>query len=184
MAASLGEGASVVANRLNLPTTSKSTQLRNRAFWNDSRSPEDADFFTFGYSGRPTEEILDALVEARVSTVVDIRDTPLSMYKPDFSKRNLQRIVESHGLSYLHLPWLGVPREVRAKAAEASDLTVIWDWYDSEVVATFLGRNLHRFYNFADHPVALMCVEIDPESCHRHRLFQALEDRGLHGFDL
>lgn len=173
-----------MAKRLALPSVSKSVQLHRKACWNDSRSPADADFFTLGYSGRPTEEILDALVQAGVSTVVDIRDRPLSMYKPDFSKRNLQRIVERHGLSYLHLRWLGVPREIRARAAEASDLTVIWDWYDREVVATFLGRNLHRFFNFAEHPVALMCVEIDPESCHRHRLFQALEDRGLHGFDL
>ena len=61
MATRVGERGSVVANRLNLPTTSKSTQLRNRAFWNDSRSPEDADFFTLGYSGRSTDEILDAL---------------------------------------------------------------------------------------------------------------------------
>ena len=173
-----------MAKRLTLPSAPKGVQLRRRACWNDSRSPTDADFFTFGYSGRSTEEILAALVQAGVSTVVDIRHTPLSMYKPDFSKRNLKRIVESHGLSYLHLRWLGVPREIRARAAKTSDLTVIWDWYDSEVVATFLGRNLHRFFNFADHPVALMCVEIDPESCHRHRLFQALEDRGLHGFDL
>jgi len=174
----------VVAKRLVLPSASKSVQLHRKACWNDSRSPAVADFFTFGYSGRPTEEILDTLVQAGVSTVVDIRDTPLSMYKPDFSKSNLERIVERHGLSYLHIPWLGVPREIRARAAKVSDLTMIWDWYDSEVVATFLGRNLHRFLNFADHPVALMCVEIDPESCHRHRLFQALEDRGLRGFDL
>lgn len=174
----------MVTKRLVLPSASKSAQLNKKACWNDSRSPADADFFTFGYSGRPTAEIFDTLVQAGVSTVVDIRDTPLSMYKPDFSKRNLQRIVGSHGLSYIHLRWLGVPREIRARAAEASDLTVIWDWYDSEVVASFLGRNLNSFFNFADHPIALMCVEIDPESCHRHRLFQALEDRGLHGFDL
>ena len=174
----------MVAKRLALPSFPRGVQLRRKACWNDSRSPAEADFFTFGYSGRPTEEILDTLVQAGVSTVVDIREIPLSMYKPDFSKRNLQRIVESHGLSYLHLQWLGVPREVRARAAKAGDLTVIWDWYDSEVIPLFLGRNLDRFYNFADHPVALMCVEIDPESCHRHRLFQALEDRGLHGFDL
>jgi len=29
-----------------------------------------------------------------------------------------------------------------------------------------------------------MCVEADPTECHRHLLFQALEDNGLQGYDL
>lgn len=160
--------------------------MRKKACWNDGRTIKDADFFTFGYSGRATHEILDAVKQAGVSTVVDIRFTPVSMYKPDFSKRNLQRIVESHGLAYLHLPWLGVPRDIRAQAAEAGNLDLIWQWYDEQVVDRFLGRgrNLHAFLNTGQHPLALMCVEIDPGVCHRHRLFLALEEKGLRGFDL
>lgn len=158
--------------------------MQNKACWNDGRTPEEADFYTLGYSGRPTNEILDAIKQAGVSTVVDIRFTPLSMYKPDFSKRNLERIITSHGLRYLHLRWLGVPREIRARAAEVGDLNLIWDWYDNAVVANFVGKNLHTFFNMAQHPLALMCTELDPRACHRHRLFQALEDRGLRGYDL
>jgi len=173
-----------VAKRIELPTRPKTVQMRNKACWNEGRTPEGADFFTLGYSGRPTNEILDTVKAAGVATIVDIRFTPLSMYKPDFSKRNLKRIVAGHGLHYLHLQWLGVPRDVRARAAESGDLNVIWGWYDDSVVASFLGKNLDRFFNFAEHPVALMCTEFDPSACHRHRLFQALEDRGLHGFDL
>ena len=173
-----------MTKRIALPTSSKRIQVRNKACWNDGRSVQDANFFTFGYSGRSTDEIFEAVKEAGVSTVVDIRFTPYSMYKPDFSKRNLERIAKSHGLDYLHLQWLGVPREIRARAAEVRDLNVIWDWYDDVVVASFLGRNLNTFFNLADHPLALMCTEMDPSACHRHRLFQALEDRGLHGFDL
>lgn len=175
-----------MANRLELPSESKGVQVRKKACWNDGRTIDDAEFFTFGYSGRTTKEILDVVKQAGVSTIIDIRFTPLSRYKPDFSKRNLQRIIESHGLTYLHMPWLGVPREIRAEAAQAGDLNIIWQWYDDRVVNRFLGqgRNLHAFLNMGHHPVALMCVEFDPEACHRHRLFQALEDRGLQGFDL
>ncbi|MEX2158029.1 MAG: DUF488 domain-containing protein [Dehalococcoidia bacterium] len=144
----------------------------------------DADFFTFGYTGRPTEEVLDLLKAAGVATVVDIRFSPVSMYKPDFSKSNLCRIVEKHGLSYIHLPQLGVPKNIRTLAAERGTREVIWDWYDEHVVTRYIGHNLHFFLNFADHPMALMCVEIDPGACHRHLLFQALEDHGLRGFDL
>jgi hypothetical protein len=42
---------------------------------------------------------------------------------------------------------------------------------------------LHRFLNL-DHPVAMMCVECDPTECHRHRIFMALENQGLRGFDI
>lgn len=170
--------------RLQLPTDSLGVQLRNKALWNDGRSIEGADFFTLGYSGRPTDEILELIKRAGVSTVVDIRFTPLSMYKPDFSKTNLRRIIEGHGLCYLHVRDLGVPREVRAKAIHTGSRDVIWKWYDAQVVDRFIGFNLHSFLNMADHPFALMCVEIDPTACHRHRLSEALEDRGLQGFDL
>src|SRR5947209_8188489 len=43
-------------NRLNLPSASPKQQLENRFLWNDTRSAEQANFFTFGYSGRKTDD--------------------------------------------------------------------------------------------------------------------------------
>jgi hypothetical protein len=105
------------------------------------------------------------------------------MYRPELSKSNFQRAVEQAGLQYLHIREWGVPREIRAKAIESGTRDTIWEWYDEYVVAPFVGRNLHRFLNLAEHPVAMMC-ECDPTECHRHRLFLALERHGLRGFDL
>lgn len=172
------------ANRLTLPSAPAKRQAENRIRWNDARSPQTADFFTFGYTGRKTEELLDALSSNGVRTLVDIRQHAVSMYRPDISKGNLKREVESRGMVYFHAPELGVPRDIRAKAIEAGTRNVIWDWYDEFVAEPYLGTNLHRFLNFVEHPVALMCVEIDPEECHRHRLFLALEQLGMSGFDL
>jgi uncharacterized protein (DUF488 family) len=106
------------------------------------------------------------------------------MYRPELSKANLKRSVEEHGLNYVHLPDLGVPRDIRAKAIDTGTRDVIWDWYDQFVVPPHLGRNLHWFFNGIEHPVAFMCVEISPRECHRHRLSIALEAKGLRGFDL
>jgi hypothetical protein len=64
------------ANRLNLPSAPVKQQIANKAEWNESRSPDLADFFTFGYSGRKTEEILGLLKQHGVRTLVDIRRTP------------------------------------------------------------------------------------------------------------
>jgi uncharacterized protein (DUF488 family) len=172
------------ANRLNLPTSTVKQQIESKGFWNDCRSAETADFFTLGYSGRKTDEIISTLKQYSIRTLVDVRQNPVSMYRPELSKRNLAQLLESNGIVYAHLPELGVPRDIRAKAIESGTREVIWDWYDENVIATFLGRNLHFFFNGFEHPIALMCTEIDPQECHRHRLCLALEQMGMRGFDL
>lgn len=171
-------------NRLNLPSIAPRRQAEFKALWNSGRSAEDADFFTLGYTGRKTGDLFDALVQRDVRTLVDIRQNAISMYRPELSKNNLRRAVETLGMCYMHLPELGVPRDIRAKAAAAGTRDFIWNWYDEAVVASYLGGNLHRFLNGIEHPAALMCTELCPQECHRHRLFLALESLGLKGFDL
>lgn len=169
---------------LQLPTDPLPVQLKNKELWNDGRSMERADFYTIGYSGRTIDAVLALLTQAGVSTVVDVRHTPVSMYKPDFSKANLIQHLAWHGIQYAHFADLGVPRDIRGLAVGQPTRDALWVWYDRHVVAPYIGRNLHRFLNTADHPVALMCTEVDPTSCHRHRLHLALERHGLRGYDL
>lgn len=172
------------ANRLSLPSAPPKRQAEFKAIWNDGRSADTADFFTVGYTGRTTEDLLQALLVNGVRTLVDIRQNAVSMYRPELSKANLKRAVERLGMCYVHLPELGVPRDIRAKAISAGSRDVIWSWYDEAVVGPYIGGNLHRFLNGVEHPAALMCTELCPQECHRHRLFLALESMGLRGFDL
>jgi uncharacterized protein (DUF488 family) len=172
------------ANRLSLPSAPLKQQIESKGFWNDARCAHDADFFTIGYTGRKTEDLIQALKEHGVCTLVDIRQNAVSMYRPELSKRNLGELLADNGISYVHLPQLGVPRDIRAKAVESGTREVIWDWYDEHVIASFIGKNLHFFFNAFVHPIALMCTELDPQECHRHRLCLALEHLGLRGFDL
>lgn len=170
------------ANRLNLPSAPVKQQIASKAEWNESRSPEEADFFTLGYSGRKTETLLELLKQHGVRTLVDIRQNAVSMYRPDLSKGNLAQLLEENDIGYTHIPELGVPRDIRAKAIETGTRDVIWSWYDENVVASLLG--LQSFLDGFEQPVALMCTELDPHECHRHRLSLALEGTGLNGFDL
>jgi uncharacterized protein (DUF488 family) len=169
-------------NWLNLPSAPVKQQLANKAEWNESRSPHDADFFTFGYSGRKIEEILGLLKLYGVRTLVDIRQNAISMYRPELSKGNLAELLRQNDICYVHLRELGVPRDIRARALETGTRDIIWTWYDENVVGSFL--NLHESLSEFDNPIALMCTEIDPNECHRHRLSLALESVGLSGFDL
>ncbi|MGC2421541.1 MAG: DUF488 domain-containing protein [Candidatus Acidiferrales bacterium] len=170
-------------NRLNLPSGSPERQAENKAIWNGLRSAQAADFFTLGYTGRKLNVIVDSLLSHGVRTLMDIRYNPISMYRPELSKKNLIHALSLHGILYAHLPQLGVPRDIRAKAIETGTREVIWDWYD-KVAAAFLDGNLHFFLNGFEHPVALMCTEIDPHECHRHRLSLALEEMGMSGFEI
>lgn len=168
---------------LKLPTKKARERLESKALWNEARSIEDADFFTVGYEGRSTDELMAALGTAGVRTLLDIRYSPLSMYRPELSKGNFQKRVEHAGMHYVHCPEFGVPKDIRAKAIHTGSRDTIWQWYDAAIVTRSFETNLHWFLN-QEHPVAMMCVEHDQEECHRHRIFAALEKNGLRGYDL
>lgn len=171
-------------HRLALPTAPVKQQIASKGIWNDCRSEEAADFFTVGYTGRKTDDLILALQNHGVRTLVDIRQYPISMYRPELSKSNFQHLLSEYGILYCHYPELGVPRDIRAKAIETGSRDIIWHWYDEHVVGEFIGNNLHFFFNAFEHPIALMCTELDPRECHRHRICLALEQLGMRGYDI
>jgi uncharacterized protein (DUF488 family) len=172
------------AYRLELPCLSPKQQVASKTQWNQNRAAQEADFFTFGYSGRKLDEIISSLRACRIKTVLDIRQNPVSMYRPEISKTNFSRTLFRCGIGYVHLPQLGVPRDIRAKAIEFGTRDVIWEWYNINITKEFVRKNLHYFLNAFEHPVAFMCTEIDPQECHRHCLACALEQSGMKSFDL
>lgn len=173
----------MVQRPLRLPTKSTRAQAESKALFNRTRSTDAADFFTFGYSRRSVQDLIELLCAVQVRSIVDIRVSPVSIFRPELSKSNFRRLVEEAGFRYCHFPKLGVPREVRARAIAAGNREVIWTWYDKHVIEPFLKLSLTEFLKL-EQPVAFMCVEADPRECHRHRLLEALEARGYSGFDL
>lgn len=170
---------------LKLPEKTKEEQKESKISWNTEHcGSATPDFYTIGYSGKDINSFIDALKEAGVATVVDIRFVPVSRFKPEFSKNNLKNSLEDNGIAYLHKPDWGVPRDIRAFSIGKQTREDIWVWYDANILPNVVKRNLDDFFNSMEHPVALMCVEYDPRECHRHRLFLGLEEVGLTGCDL
>lgn len=169
---------------LNLPSKSASVQIRDRDQWNLTRSKVDADFYTIGYSGRRTLEFIAILKSVGVCSVVDIRFSPVSMYRSDFNRSNLQPLLAQCDISYFHRPELGIPRDIRGMALDTNSRDVLWEWYDRYIVANYVTGNLDYFFNSSIHPIALLCLEVSPLECHRHRLALALENMGLKSYDL
>lgn len=164
------------------PTISPKRQLANKVAWNESRAADKADVFTIGYSGRKLDEFLQLVGRHGIATLIDIRHNSTSLHRPEMSRSNLSLSVQDHRITYVHAPELGIPTAVRKQAMEAGSRQVLWDWYDEHVVAK--PRQLKTWLKQHAMPAALMCMELDPTDCHRHRLALALESVGLATYDL
>ena len=68
--------------------------------------------YTIGYEKALQRDVLTALTEAGVATLIDVRDRPISR-RPGFSKRQLAAAIEDAGMRYVHLKALGTPPEGR-----------------------------------------------------------------------
>ena len=153
---------------------STALHLQHKTEWNSHRSKEYADIYTIGYSCYRMPDFLTLLKDVRVLTLMDIRHDAVSMHRPEFSKSNLKQHLTDNGIIYIHRRNLGVPRNIRTE----TNRSLIWEWYDRYVVATLTVEEV-GISSSVNRPIALMCVEADPTSCHRHRLAIALERLGL-----
>lgn len=128
--------------------------------------------FTFGYEGRSIGEFVARLKRARVKTVVDVRELPLSR-KPGFSKSAFSSALNKAGIRYVHLPALGCPKPIRNRYRADGN----WPAY----VKAF-GANLAKQEGAvaelakiaAGTTACLVCFEADFDRCHRSIVARAL----------
>ncbi|MXX47788.1 MAG: DUF488 family protein [Chloroflexi bacterium] len=132
--------------------------------------------YTIGYAGQSIEAFIEALQGAGVTVLLDVRHFPGSRFRPEFSKSNLKRSLAERGIDYRHhRPW-GIPSSVRKQHGYPNHSESLWEWYESEVIEHRIGDA--TLLPLAHSAVAMMCVEEDPEECHRLRLGQALREHG------
>ena len=129
--------------------------------------------FTIGYEGTTVPEFIAALKAAGVERVVDVRALPLSR-RPGFSKTALGAALGEAGIEYVHLKALGTPAEGRAaaRAGRQPDLERIYAGQlelPEAIAQSALMLELAR-----EKPSALLCMERDPEQCHRTLLLNAV----------
>lgn len=119
--------------------------------------------YTWGYQSRSIEELLVIVRAHPVICVADVRRTPYSRHQPEFCEHELRRVFGGYyrhawilGNQHRTLPWKRGPeweRDVKGAAAQLGDC-----------------------------PVLLLCLERDPERCHRSEV--AHEIRGLCGCEV
>jgi uncharacterized protein (DUF488 family) len=136
------------------------------------------DLFTVGYEGRSVDELIDALLGARVTRLVDVRELPLSR-RPGLSKTALGEALTAVGIEYVHMRPLGNPKENRER---------YWAG-DVKGGAEAYRRHLHNgsysaLVDLADSldegRACLMCFERDHSVCHRDVIVDSLKDLRPH----
>ena len=122
--------------------------------------------FTIGYEGATVGEFLDALRDAGVERLIDVRAVPNSR-RPGFSKTPLRNALAEAGIDYVHLRALGTPADGRA-AARAGRHAELERIYSGQLeLPEAMAEAAQMLGLAAEKPSALLCYERDPGGCHR-----------------
>lgn len=131
--------------------------------------------YTVGYEGLTFEAYANKLIENEVRVLCDIRRTPLSR-KFGFSKESMSKLLPKLGISYIHIPELGIDSDKRRNLKTYADYSRIFQEYSKELpnkeihiqkVDGLLSNKIR---------VALTCFEHEPAFCHRSHLSSYIEN--------
>lgn len=133
--------------------------------------------YTIGYGARDMHSFLGVLQSNQIQYLIDVRSSPYSRYKPEFSKHALQTALRANGIRYLFLgDTLG------GRPADDACYTDGKPDYEKLAGKPAFQGSINRLLT-ASHQgqrVALMCSEGKPENCHRSKLIgQVLTEKGI-----
>lgn len=135
-------------------------------------------FFTVGYEHTTLPGLIAGLQEAGVKRIIDTRDVANSR-RAGFSKKLLAASLDEEGIGYIHLRPLGTPKAGREanRAGRMDEFRRIYE-------ASFMRPEAQLALLEAEEliraqPTALLCFCGDGAKCHRNRISEALEIKGL-----
>jgi uncharacterized protein (DUF488 family) len=137
------------------------------------RNPAPPAAYTVGYEGRSLDAFIDLLLRRGVARVLDVRKNAYSM-KYGFTGAALRSTCEKCGLSYHHMPELGVPSVDRRDLSTPEAVERVLGHYETDILP-MQAAAVRRVADYqAELPSALLCYEADASSCHRGRLAAAV----------
>lgn len=121
---------------------------------------------TIGYESATVPRVIEALNEARVELLIDVRAVAASR-RAGFSKTLLAASLNQAGIGYLHLRGLGTPKEGRdlARAGKAEAMHAIF--HEHMKTDTAHAALEQAVAESRTRRVCLLCLEADPHACHR-----------------
>jgi uncharacterized protein (DUF488 family) len=123
--------------------------------------------FTIGYGARSVDELVAALRTHQIALLVDVRTSPYSRFKPEFSKDALERELKRQDIRYVYLGDAlgGRPADPGCYVDGKVD-------YEQVKARDFYQAGIQRVRAAWQRGVrfVLMCSEGKPEQCHRSKL--------------
>lgn len=118
--------------------------------------------YTIGYETKDIDRFLELLEEKGISRLIDVRSNPRSR-RNEFSKENLKEGLFRKSIAYKHIPEVGGLEEDYEKKMEGEE------WKE--------GFNELK-ESAKEEKAVLMCLEDDPNECHRKYIADELEKEG------
>ena len=132
-----------------------------------------AAIYTIGYEGISIDNFLNRIMECGISRIVDVRRNPVAR-RYGFHRSTLSRLSKRIDVEYVHHPEFGIASEKRKNLNGPADYQALFRDYEKSTLdqmpkdVEMLGKL------FSESPSALLCMEANPESCHRNRLAKKL----------
>lgn len=134
--------------------------------------------WTIGYERVGIPDFIASLQNAKIKTLIDIRDIANSR-RAGYSKKSLAASLEEAGIAYMHMKALGTPKAGR-EAARKGDVATMHTIFECKLVEPESQLALAEVAALAGKGrVCLMCLEHDWRDCHRAIVTDHLAPMGL-----
>jgi len=132
--------------------------------------------WTIGYERLMPLALVNELGQAGIERVIDVRYRPQSR-RPGMSKTRLAHLLAEHGMAYEHRRDLGTPPEIRPlyRTGATRRAAVAFQTHLEATAGPALDRLAGELPTAPR--TALLCLEADPDHCHRRVVADALRAR-------
>lgn len=119
--------------------------------------------FTVGYAPHTPESFLEILKSHGITALADVRSSPYSRHKPEFTKNPLRNFLADNGISYVFLGDCcgGRPQDPQCYADGRVDYSLVAETSGFREGLERIKKGMEKYR------IVLMCAEKDPLDCHR-----------------
>lgn len=132
--------------------------------------------YTVGYEGKSVDGFFNNILQNSIELIIDVRSNPISR-RYGFSKKKFSEIAEELGISYIHMPELGIPSKHRTNLNDYSSYQNLLTFYEKEVLPSCETSINKVGILMREKAAALMCMEKDYRCCHRSRLAKIVSQK-------